>query len=571
MRLTLKVKLSAAFALVLVMSAAGMLLGIHNLGLVKNGTDTIVTDNVPQIQTVSTIQDEYLQLGIYVRDQILTTDKTKTADLEKSIDQKIEDVKSHAAALRAGASPDEKQLVDEFLSGFAKYTSYIGEAQKLAIQNHDEEAYKIVGEESASVRLGGVATLKKLYDINDAQLKDARQQADSTYDSGRTVMLSLLAASTLLALLAAGWIIYSISKAVNSALQLANSVAAGDLEATAAARSNDEIKDLIDALNRMVSKLKEVVTQVTSAARNVAAGSQQLSAGAEQLSQGATEQASSTEEASASIEEMAATVKQSADNAGETEKIARQSAEDARASGDAVHNAVTAMQTIAERIVVVQEIARQTDLLALNAAVEAARAGEHGKGFAVVASEVRKLAERSQTAATEISQLSSDTVKAANAAGEMLGKLVPNIRRTAELVAEISAASREQDIGAGQINTAIQQLDQVTQQNGAASEEMAATSEELAEQADTLQNSISYFKIDMADAPVRKARLAHAAPVSSRARKPLPSPKRKAEMRDALVEAAPHMARKLQGGGFALELNDGDDDLDAEFTRHTAA
>jgi len=220
------------------------------------------------------------------------------------------------------------------------------------------------------------------------------------------------------------------------------------------------------------------------------------------MSQGASEQAAATEEAAASMEQMAANIKQTAENASQTEKIAHQSAKDAQASGEAVNRAVNAMQTIAGKIGIIQEIARQTDLLALNAAVEAARAGEHGRGFAVVASEVRKLAERSQTAASEINTMSNDTVKVAQDAGAMLSKLVPDIRRTAELVEEISASCREQDTGANQVNLAIQQLDKVTQQNASAaeqiassSEEMASTSVELASQADSLQTTISYFRI----------------------------------------------------------------------------
>ena len=275
---------------------------------------------------------------------------------------------------------------------------------------------------------------------------------------------------------------------------LADEIAGGNLMIDPRPASDRD--QLGNALKNMIDRLRGVVGDAIAAANNVSAGSQELSAAAEQVSQGATEQASSAEEASASMEEMAANIKQNADNAAQTEKISRQSAVDAETSGNAVSKAVDAMRTIAEKITIVQEIARQTDLLALNAAVEAARAGEHGKGFAVVASEVRKLAERSQTAATEISSLSGGTVKAAQAAGEMLQKLVPDIRKTAELVAEISAACREQDIGASQINEAIQQLDKVTQQNASASEEMSATSEELASQSEELQTSISYFRID---------------------------------------------------------------------------
>ncbi|HWU65156.1 MAG TPA: methyl-accepting chemotaxis protein [Ensifer sp.] len=283
-------------------------------------------------------------------------------------------------------------------------------------------------------------------------------------------------------------------------------VSTGDLRQYVTIDCEGDHEKMKDAINLLVQNLSNVAGGISSAADQVAAGSQQLSSAAEQLSQGVSEQAASGEEASASMEQMAANIKQNADNAAQTEKIARQSAKDAENSGQAVTRAVNAMRTIAEKISIVQEIARQTDLLALNAAVEAARAGEHGRGFAVVASEVRKLAERSQLAAAEISGLSGDTVKVATEAGDMLSKLVPDIRKTAELVAEISAACREQDIGASQINEAIQQLDKVTQQNAGASDQMSSTSEELAAQAEELQASISFFKIDqfVEANPVRK-------------------------------------------------------------------
>jgi methyl-accepting chemotaxis protein len=449
-------------------------------------------------------------------------------------------------------------------------------------------------------------TTESLSELIHYQLEAAqglRAEGTALFNTLNWLIIGVSVLVTALAVLVVLLVTNSIKRNLAAAIGLANAVALGDVEATATVNSADEVKDLIDALNamtanlrvtagiadqiadgdltvtvtplsdkdtlglalqRMVRKLNEVVGDAIAAARNVAAGSQEMSATAEQLSQGATEQASSTEEASASMEEMASTIKQSADNASQTEKIARQSAADAIASGEAVNNAVEAMQTIAEKIMVVQEIARQTDLLALNAAVEAARAGEHGRGFAVVASEVRKLAERSQAAAAEISTLSGTTVKAAQSAGDMLGKLVPDIQRTAELVEEISAGSREQNAGANQINTAIQQLDKVTQQNTSAAEQMSATSEELASQAEQLQSAISYFRIGKEQAR----------------QEPAQSEAPAARMREAVLAKAPHMAKaksaraaasKGNGGGFDIALDDGQDDLDADFTRRGAA
>src|SRR6056297_2822134 len=291
----------------------------------------------------------------------------------------------------------------------------------------------------------------------------------------------------------------SITKPIRQGVDFAGEVADGNLKATIEVKHADEIGELAEALRKMIKNLKQMVGDVMAAGDQVSSGSQQMSSTAEQLSQGSTEQASSIEEISSSMEQMSSNIGQNADNASETEKIALQSAQDAEQSGQAVMEAVDAMNKIAERITIIEEIARQTNMLSLNASIEAARAGEHGKGFAVVASEVGKLAARSKDAAGEISELSSSTVNVAQNAKDMLEQLVPNIRKTADLVQEISAASREQSNGADQINTAITQLDQVIQQNASASEEMASVAQELTGQAEELQQTISYFSIESSE------------------------------------------------------------------------
>jgi len=404
-----------------------------------------------------------------------------------------------------------------------------------------------------------MAALGEYVDLVKKVMADSAAQAAQDANAAELILTATMIASLLIAIGAASWVSLAISRGLGKAVSFAGAVAAGDLTQMIELKGDDELCDVVNALRDMCGKLRGIITETTSAIQNLSSGSQELSASAEQLSQGATEQAAAAEEASSSMEEMASNVKQNADNASQTEKIARQSSLDAEASGAAVMRAVKAMETIADKITIVQEIARQTDLLALNAAVEAARAGEHGRGFAVVASEVRKLAERSQTAAVEIAALSTETVKSAQEAGTMLDKLVPGIKRAAELVGEITAACREQDVGSSQINQAIQQLDQVTQQNAAASEEVSTTSEELNSQAEQLQSTIAYFKIDEVGSP---------APAIDGAVSKLKAKVATMKAAAPTKKAAAHKANaSMAGKGFALDLQTGEDAADAQFKR----
>ena len=339
--------------------------------------------------------------------------------------------------------------------------------------------------------------------------RDAQQTCDEIREAQRTDMfsqmsrtnaffLSIPPVALAIGLSIAAWISFALRTSLRQAVTLVQDISEGDLSQNLTVARRDEIGHLLSAMNVMTDRLQEMLGKIKIASGSVAAGSQNVRGSAERIAEGSNEQAASVEEISSSMEEMAANIQQNTENAAQTEQIALQAAADAQASGKAVTEAVFAMQDIAQKIAKIGDIATQTRLLSLNATIEAAGAQEQGKGFAVVASEVRALAERSRIAAQDISDLTRSGVELAETAGKMLKQLVPSIGKTAELVQEISTASREQSSSIEQITRAVQQLDQVIQQNASASQGMASTSTELSSQAEMLQSSVAFFKTEEA-------------------------------------------------------------------------
>lgn len=323
------------------------------------------------------------------------------------------------------------------------------------------------------------------------------KETDSIFRSLTISILIFTIIAAIIAVLVAEFIKIGLARGLKKGVGLAKAIANGDLTQNVEERflnRKDEIGELANAMNIMMLKLKEIVSSVVLSSESITAASQEMSSNSQQVSQGASEQASAAEEVSSSIQEMSSNIQQNADNAVQTEKIAVKAAKDIEEANKFVNKTADSMKEIFDKVSIISDIAFQTNILALNAAVEAARAGEHGKGFAVVASEIRKLAERSQEAATEINELSRSSVDFAVVSGELLNRLVPDIQVTARLVKEIASGSMEQNTGAEQINSAIQQLNQVIQQNAAAAEEMATSSEELEAQSQQMLDKVSYFK-----------------------------------------------------------------------------
>jgi len=502
----LRNKLWLLSLIVLAGLAASTLSGVFLLSKVSIGSDLYqkIKVNKDLLENIAKLESKLNQYRAEMSILIDESNRDKAAQIRSSMDTQQAAIGRDFTGLMSAISSDEKKVTLQ--DAVATWTAFMETVEK-------ELFPAVAAGDRAAARNLATGIQEQRYErfieqvdslVMVAGLENEELEASAKSLAGK--MLALLFAVNGAVFIVVVAVVLLIGKSIITPItrlaEMNKRISEGDLQVEVLSdrsmRSRDEIGELARAVAKMVEDLRELISRIRMSARKTAQNAKVIAVGTEQLSQGAAEQASSTEEASSSIEEMNATIKQNADNAMQTEKIALKSASDARESGKAVSLTVSAMKEIAGKISIIEEISRQTNLLALNAAIEAARAGEHGRGFAVVAAEVRKLAERSQASAAEIRVLSRSSVEVAEQAGSMLAKLVPDIQRTAELVQEISASSKEQASGADQINNALQQLNNVVQQNAAAAEEMASTAESLSSQAEELENMVSLFKVEAA-------------------------------------------------------------------------
>ena len=504
-------RLIAGFILVAAISIVVGMVGISNASKINDLSDNMYERDLLGLSHIKEANLNLIYIGRARSNFLLATTQEERQEHLASIKKytiTLESYMEKAKPLFVSAKAQETFASYAKLS--VEYEKDMQNTLNLAADEKLQERSEALTKAMASVREKGNQiddTMTILSKIKEEQAKEAAGEITAIYEGGRSIMIAAIAFGVLLGI-ALGFIISrSVTVPLIKAKDAANRLAEGDLTVKIESTAKDETGQLLQAMQTMIGKLSQVVTDVNGGAQALASASEEVSATAQALSQAASEQAAGVEETSASIEQMTSSIAQNTENAKVTEGMASKAAQDAADGGQSVDATVTAMKQIAKKIGIIDDIAAQTNLLALNAAIEAARAGEHGKGFAVVAAEVRKLAERSQIAAQEIGEVATNSVELAEKAGKLLEQMVPTIRKTADLVQEIAAASTEQSSGVDQINSAVGQLNQTTQQNASSSEELAATSEEMSTQAEQLQQTMSFFKVE--GGPVARRPVAH--------------------------------------------------------------
>jgi methyl-accepting chemotaxis protein len=554
------IRMTAGFGAVLAVAIALGVFAYTKVGGIDKNANEVVGYALPKVYLVGQLEKNVQTTLALSLQHVTSTDQQKTAALEGQIQTIRSGNGSVFSQYEKLVNTDKgRALLQDFLAARTAFWAALDETlqtSRIGTPEAKRRAADMVNQRILPLQEKYAQAAENVVNLNKTAADEAGKSILDADSSAKTGIVVGLAVALMIGIVISILITRSITQPLAVASSLVATVAEGDLRKKADVTSRDELGQMVATVNEMIDNLRKTVGGISAAAANVASGSEEMSSTAQQLSQGATEQAAAAEESTSSMEEMSASVQQNADNARQTDKIASKAAEDTRAGGEAVARTVQAMKEVAEKINIIEEIARKTDLLALNAAVEAARAGEHGKGFAVVASEVRKLAERSQTAAAEISRLTVDGVRTADGAGQMLARLVPDIQKTAELVREIAAASVEQSTGAGQVNKAIQQLDQVIQQNASASEEMASTAVELSSQAEVLQSAIGFFKVD--DTHGSHAQTKQTAAQRQPNRK---SASRKVADPHSTGSSLAHMSRAI--GGATIDLNSGSTGADS--------
>ena len=489
-------RLAIGFGLIVSLLIAMGLSGYLGLEAITRETLRVLNGDAKIVTLSARVKATTLELRRFEKDTELNMDDAPTrADYIskwRAQQQKLHDVLAELDKFQL--SPEDKVAVQSMRSDLViyegGYTKVVGMIEQGKLHTPQECNQTIIQYKDSIHRLEDAAT-----DLTNRHAEVLVPMVEEIAKTTVTTLVVFSLVAILVSIVITLVISRGITKPIQEVLEVVENISAGDLTKTINADRGDEIGRLLGAMAKMTGKLNEMIGEVRMGAGSVSTAATQVASSASIVSQGTSEQAAAVEQVTSSMEEMSASVTQNAENSRKMEQMARKGAQDAGQSGQAVQESVAAMKSIAEKIAVIEEIAYQTNMLALNAAIEAARAGEHGRGFAVVAGEVRNLAERCRTAAQEIGGLAAANVQVAERSGGLLTELVPAIQKTADLVQEVAATSREQAAGVNQINGAISQVGLVTQRNAAGAEELSSTAEELASQAEALQDMISFFRV----------------------------------------------------------------------------